>query len=173
MERHNNWLKQAKPLTKKKIFKALLPFSILATWHTHFNLLDLIALTILGERYKLLFPSLWSLLHFPFSSLLGPNIHLVSCFQMPLACIPSLKYRTMRHNHNKTGNIIVLYIFIFIFAGKLAGKRLLGWPRRRWEDNIRMDLEEIGINAGNWVDSAQDRNYWRALVNAAFNLRVP
>ena len=45
-------------------------------------------------------------------------------------------------------------------------------PRRRWEDNIRMDLEEIGINAGNWVDSAQDRNYWGALVNAALNLRV-
>ena len=44
---------------------------------------------------------------------------------------------------------------------------------RRWEDNIRMDLEEIGINAGNWVDSTQDRNYWRALVNAALNFRVP
>ena len=54
-----------------------------------------------------------------------------------------------------------------------TGKRLLGRPRRRWEDNIRMDLEEIGINAGNCVDSAQDRNYWRALVNAALNLRVP
>ena len=38
---------------------------------------------------------------------------------------------------------------------------------------IRMELEEIGINAGNWVDSAQDRNYWRVLVNAALNLRVP
>ena len=49
----------------------------------------------------------------------------------------------------------------------------MGWPRRRWEDNIRMDLEEIGIRAGNWVDSAQDRNYWTALVNAALNLRVP
>ena len=49
----------------------------------------------------------------------------------------------------------------------------MGRPRRRWEDNIRMDLEEIGINPGNWVDSAQDRNYWRALVNAALNLRVP
>ena len=55
----------------------------------------------------------------------------------------------------------------------LIGKRPLGRPRRRWEDNIRMDLEEIGINAGNWVDSAQDRDYWRALVNAALNLRVP
>ena len=40
-------------------------------------------------------------------------------------------------------------------------------------NNIRMDLEEIGMNAGNWVDSAQDRNYWRTLVNAALNLRVP
>ena len=46
-------------------------------------------------------------------------------------------------------------------------------PRRDWEVNIRMDLEEIGINEGNWVDSAHDRNYWRALVNAALNLRVP
>ena len=49
----------------------------------------------------------------------------------------------------------------------------MGRPRRTWEDNIRMDLEEIGINARNWVDSAQDRNYWRALVNAALNLGVP
>ena len=46
-------------------------------------------------------------------------------------------------------------------------------PRCRWEDSIRMDLEEIGINAWNWVDSAQGRDYWRALVNAALNLRVP
>ena len=58
-----------------------------------------------------------------------------------------------------------------ILTGKPTGKRLLGVPRRRWEDNIRMDLEEIGINAGNCVESAQDRNYWRALVNAALNLR--
>ena len=57
--------------------------------------------------------------------------------------------------------------------GRSAFKILTGNPRRRWEDNIRMDLEEIGINAGNWVDSAQDRDYWRALVNAALNLRVP
>ena len=58
-----------------------------------------------------------------------------------------------------------------ILTGK--GKRPLGRPRRRWEDNIRMDLEVIGINAGNWVDSAQDRNYWRALVNAELHLWVP
>ena len=47
-----------------------------------------------------------------------------------------------------------------ILTGKPTGKRPLGRPRRRWEDNIRMGLEELGINAGNWVDSAQDRNYW-------------
>ena len=59
-----------------------------------------------------------------------------------------------------------------ILTGKPTGKRPLGSPRRRWEDNMRMDLEEIGINAGNWIDSAQDRNYWRPLVNAALNLQV-
>ena len=59
-----------------------------------------------------------------------------------------------------------------ILTGKPTGKRPLGRPRRRWKDNIRMDLEEICINAGNWVDSALDRNYWRALVNAALNLQV-
>ena len=54
-----------------------------------------------------------------------------------------------------------------ILTGKPTGKRPLGRPRRR------MDLEEIVINSGNWVDSAQDRNYWRALLNAALNLWVP
>ena len=55
-----------------------------------------------------------------------------------------------------------------ILTGKPTGR-----PRRRWEDNIRIELKGICINAGNWVDSAQDRNYWRAFVNAALNLRVP
>ena len=59
-----------------------------------------------------------------------------------------------------------------ILTGKPTRKRPLGRPRRRWEDNIRMGLEEIGIDAGNWVDLAQDRDYWRALVNAALNLPV-
>ena len=59
-----------------------------------------------------------------------------------------------------------------ISTGKPTGKRLLGRPRRSWEENIKMDLKEIGINKTNWVDSAQDRDYWRALVNAAFNLRI-
>jgi hypothetical protein len=60
-----------------------------------------------------------------------------------------------------------------ILPGTPTVKRFLGRPRRRWEDNIRMDLKELGIDTRNWVDSAQDRNYWRTLVNAALNLRVP
>ena len=56
-----------------------------------------------------------------------------------------------------------------ILTGKLTGRRLLGRPTRRWEDNIRMDLEYMGINTRNWVDSAQDRDYWRATLS----LRVP
>ena len=59
-----------------------------------------------------------------------------------------------------------------MLTGKPTGKRPLGRPRRRWEDNIRMDLKEIGMNTRNWVDSTQDRDYWRALVNAALNLWV-
>ena len=56
-----------------------------------------------------------------------------------------------------------------ILTGKPTGNRPLGMSRLIWEDNIRMDLEEIGINEGNWVDSAQDRIYRKALVNAALN----
>ena len=52
-------------------------------------------------------------------------------------------------------------------------KTPLAKPRRRWEDNIRMNLKEMGINTRNWVDSAQDWDYWRALVNAELYLRVP
>ena len=43
----------------------------------------------------------------------------------------------------------------------------------RWEDNIKQDLIEIGVNTSNWIDSAQDRDYWRALLNAALNFRIP
>ena len=59
-----------------------------------------------------------------------------------------------------------------MLIGKLTG-RPIGRPRHRWEDNIRMDLKEIGIYTRNWVVSSQDRDYWRALVNATLNLRVP
>jgi hypothetical protein len=55
-----------------------------------------------------------------------------------------------------------------MLIGKSRGRRPLGRPRRRWEDNIRMGLKEIGINTRNWVDSTQDRNYWIALVNPGY-----
>ena len=59
-----------------------------------------------------------------------------------------------------------------ILTGKSTRMRLLGKPMRIWEDNIRMDLKEIDVNTRNWIDSAQDRDYWRTLVNAALNLWV-
>ena len=76
-----------------------------------------------------------------------------------------IKYRRLRW----AGHVASVEGSVF----KILTGKSLGRPRRRWENNIRMNLEEIGINASNWVNSAQDRNYWRALVNAALNLRVP
>jgi hypothetical protein len=60
-----------------------------------------------------------------------------------------------------------------ILVGKPEGKRPLGRPRRRWEDNIKMDLTEIGWGGMDWIDLAQDRDQWRGLVNTVMNLRVP
>jgi hypothetical protein len=58
-------------------------------------------------------------------------------------------------------------------VGGPEGKRPLGRPRRRWEDNIKMDLREIGIDVSNWIQLAQDRGRWQAFVNTIMNLRVP
>jgi hypothetical protein len=58
-------------------------------------------------------------------------------------------------------------------VGKPEGKRPLGRPRRRWVDNIKMDLTEIGWDGVHWIELAQDRDQWRALVNTVINLRVP
>jgi len=60
-----------------------------------------------------------------------------------------------------------------VLVGKPEGKRPLGRPRRRWEDNIEMDLQEERCGGMDWIDLAQDRDRWRALVNAVTNLRVP
>ena len=57
--------------------------------------------------------------------------------------------------------------------GKPEGKRPLGRPRRRWVDNIRMDLEEVGCGYMDWIGLAQDRDRWQTLVSAVINLRVP
>jgi hypothetical protein len=60
-----------------------------------------------------------------------------------------------------------------VLVGKPGGKRPLGRPRRRWEDNIKMDVEEVGGGGGDWMELAQDRDGWRALVSTVKNLRVP
>ena len=57
-----------------------------------------------------------------------------------------------------------------VLVGKPEGKRPLGRPRRSWEDNIKMDLQEVGCEGMNCIDVAQDRDRWRALVNAVMNL---
>jgi len=60
-----------------------------------------------------------------------------------------------------------------VLVGRPESKRQLGRPRRRWEDNIKMDLKEIGIDDANWIRLAHDTVQWRVLVNAIMNLRVP
>jgi hypothetical protein len=60
-----------------------------------------------------------------------------------------------------------------LFLGKQEGNRPLGKPRRRWVDNIRMDLGEVGWGDVDWIGLVQDRNRWRAVVNSVLNLRVP
>ena len=60
-----------------------------------------------------------------------------------------------------------------VLVGKPEGRRLLGRPRRRWVDNIRMDLQEVGCGYMDWIGLAQDRDRWRTLVSAVMNFRVP
>jgi len=79
---------------------------------------------------------------------------------------------------------VIIIIIIIIIIGeergvhrvlvwKPEGKRPLGRPRRRWEDNIKMDLQKVGGGCGDWMELAQDRDRWRALVSTVMNLRVP
>jgi len=70
----------------------------------------------------------------------------------------------------RLGEIRAIYM---VLVEKLEGKRPLGRPRRRWEDNINMDLQEVGCEGMEWIDLAQDRDWWQAFVNAVIHLQVP
>jgi len=69
--------------------------------------------------------------------------------------------------------LLVWLVAYRVLVGKPEGKRPLGRPRRRWVDNIRMDLQEVGCGYMDWIGPAQDRDSWRTLVSAVMNLRVP
>ena len=120
-----------------KILKALLPSSILATWPAHLNLLDLITLTILVERYKLWGCSLWSLLplSIPFWALIlasGP------CFQIPFTYVPLLMHAS--RPYSTTGNIIVLFMLISKFLEKSGRQKRLN--KTITTDYMNMKLNE-------------------------------
>jgi len=81
------------------------------------------------------------------------------------------------HINTKSGHVTIIYFFSEdmhrVLVGKSEGKRPLGRPRRRWEDNIKMDLQEVGVGRRNWMELAQDRDRWRALVGTVRDFRVP
>ena len=60
-----------------------------------------------------------------------------------------------------------------VLVGKLEGKNPLGRPRRRWEDNIKMDHQEVGYEGMDWIDLAQESDWWQAILNEGMNVRVP
>ena len=114
-------------------------------------LLDFTTRTILCKEYRSLSSSLCTFLHSPVTSSL------------------SRKMRWAGHVARMGEGRGVHRVLV----GKPEGKRPLGRPRRRWEDNIKMDLQEVGGGCGDWMDLAQDRDRWRALVSTEKNLRVP
>jgi hypothetical protein len=104
--------------------------------------------------------------------LIGP-LYIKGIYNILPSKIRIIKSRRMRW----TGHVARMgrrgmYVYRML-VGKPEGERSLGRPRRRWEDNIRMDLREIGWGGMDLIDLAQDRDQWRALVNTVMNLRVP
>ena len=80
--------------------------------------------------------------------------------------------KEMLHHSIPSCDVMIVCLYVYVIW-KPEGKRPLGRPRRRWEDNIGMDFQEVGLGYEDWIGLAQDRDRWRALVSAVRNLRVP
>ena len=91
------------------------------------------------------------------------------CLHNIFRVIKSIKIRWKRHV-TRMGEMRGAFM---VLVGKPEGKRSLGRPRRTWEDNIKMDLQEVGSGEIDWIELAQGRDRWRARENAVMNLRVP
>ena len=145
-----------------KTLIALLPFSILTTWPAHLNVLDLITLTILSERYKLWSSSFWSLLHSPFSSLLGPNIRLRILFSNTLSLQSYLNLRDhVSQPYSTTGNDtlyrnIIIIIIIFQLFLKINFWMASAWKKKgkssKFVDAGSINCNEKGINSVEWIN---------------------
>jgi len=96
-------------------------------------------------------------------------IDLYSFLSVPYI-VPVIKSRRMR----LAGHVERMGRGVYgVLMGKLEGKRPFRRPKHRWEDNIKMDILEVGCRGMDWIELTQDRDRWRALVNAVMNLRVP
>ena len=79
----------------------------------------------------------------------------------------------LRRQYNLSRCSTEFFMLYLVLVGKPEGKRLLGRPRHRWEDNIKMDLQEVGRGCGDWMELAQGRDRWRVLVSTVMNFQVP
>jgi hypothetical protein len=100
------------------------------------------------------------------STLIRPQLLSSKSFLQLISYLPAIKCYTVF-------TLNALFNNPKLLVGKPEGKRTLGRPRRRWVDNIWMDLGEVEWGDVDWIGLAQDRNRWRALVNSVMNLRVP
>ena len=104
------------------------------------------------------------------------NIFIKYSFEVDLYSLPKILWVVKSRRMRWAGNVALMGEgrgVRRVLVGKPEGKRPLGRPRRRWDDNIKMDLQEVGRGCGDWMKLAQDRDRWRALVCTVRNLRVP